>query len=470
MTATSRATLPPPRAALTDLADRIGGALLAPHDPGYPQAIDLFNAAIDHRPDGVLQAACTADVVTAVHFAREHDLDISVKGGGHGVAGLATAGRFVIDLSRMRHIEVHPRSRRASAQAGCTWLDVDTATQAHGLATPGGRVTHTGIAGLTLGGGQGWLSPKHGLACDNLLSAEVVTADGDLVLAGPGGDEELLWALRGGGGNFGVVTRFDYQLHEVGPQVLAGVLVHPLAMAEEVVARYAALADTAGPDLGGAVVLASAPEAPFVPPSAVGAPIAVTTLAWFGDMDEGERVLAPLRAFGPPIVDLVAPVPYTVLQAMTDAPNPWGMRNYWSAGYVSGMSPDLVAAMVEAARDKRSPLTALVLLQMGQAANAVPEEATAFPHRDAQWLVHPVAMWADPADDEAETAWVRDTKASLRPFESGGTYLNTDSGQSDSRRVREAFGAAKYARLAAIKARYDPDNIFHHAANIAPHR
>ena len=470
MTAMSDASPPLPRTALAELADRIRGRLLTRHDPGYRQAIDLFNAAVDHRPDYVVRAACTADVVTAVRFAREHGLDVSVKGGGHGVAGLATAGRFVIDLSGMRAGDVDPVGLRARVQAGCTWIDVDTATQTRGLATPGGRVTHTGIAGLTLGGGQGWLSPKHGLACDNLLSAEVVTADGQVLEAGPGGEEDLLWALRGGGGNFGVVTRFDYRLHEVGPLVLAGAVVHPLALADEVIARYAELVATAGPDLGGAVVLASAPDAPFVPPQAVGAPIAVTTLAWFGDLDEGERVLAPLRAFGPPIVDSVAPMPYTALQALTDAPNPWGSRNYWSAGYVNTMSTELVQALVAATKAKRSPLSAIIVTQMGEAVNAVPESATAFPHRAAPWLVHPVGMWADPADDDVETSWVRRTKARLAPFASGGSYLNDDSLQSDRQRVREVFGAAKYARLAAIKARYDPDNVFHHAANIAPRR
>lgn len=470
MTATSIAAAPVPRAALARFADLIAGRLLTPYEPGYGQAIDLFNAAIDHHPDYVVQATCTADVVTAVRFARERGLDLSVKGGGHGVAGLATAGRFVIDLSRMRSVTVDPIGRRAAAQAGCTWVEVDTATQAHGLATPGGRVTHTGIAGLTLGGGQGWLSPKYGLACDNLLSAEVVTADGTLVTAGPEEGEDLLWALRGGGGNFGIVTRFDYRLHAVGPLVLAGVVVHPLALADEVIARYAELVDTAGPDLGGAVVLASAPDAPFVPPGAVGAPIAVTTLAWFGDVEEGQRVLAPLRTFGPPIVDSIAPMPYTALQALTDAPNPWGMRNYWSPGFVAGMAQDLVAAMVAATEEKRSPMSAVILNQMGAAVNAVPEAAAAFPHREATWQVLAMGMWADPADDEAETAWVRGVKARFMPFESGGAYLNDDSRQGDRRRVREVFGADKYARLATIKARYDPDNVFHHAANIAPRR
>lgn len=468
MTASSDVRAPLPRAALAELAERLDGPVLTPDDVGYTEAIDLFNAAIGHRPDYVVRATSTSDVVTAVRFARTHALDLSVKGGGHSVAGLATAGRFVVDLSLMRDVQIDPARRRASAQGGCTWVDVDTATQRHGLATPGGRVTHTGIAGLTLGGGQGWLSPKHGLACDNLLSAEVVTADGDVVTAGPGGDEELLWGLRGGGGNFGVVTRFDYRLHEVGPQLLAGVLVHPLAMAEELLTRYSSLVDTAGPDLGGAVVLTSAPDVLFVPPAAVGAPIAVTTLAWFGDLAQGERALAPLRRLGPPMVDGIGPMSYLTLQALTDEPNPWGMRNYWTAAYAHSLPSQLAQAMVEATRAKRSPLSAIIVTQMGQAVNDVPEAATAFPHRDASWLVHPVGMWSDPADDAVETAWVRNTKARLTPFASGGTYLNDDSLQADRTHVREAFGAKKYARLAAVKATHDPDNLFRHAANITP--
>lgn len=455
-----------PRAALGVLADRLTGRVLTRHDHDYADAVTMFNASVTNRPDVVVQPRSTADVATAVRFAREQGLELSVKGGGHGVAGLATAGRLCIDVGGMRAVTVDAAARRATVLGGATWAEVDEATQRVGLATPGGRVTHTGVAGLTLGGGQGWLSPRHGLSCDNLLAAEVVTADGDAVVAGPGGDEDLLWALRGGGGGFGVVTRFEYALHEVGPAVLGGIVVHPIGLAEEVMGGYAELVETAGPDLGGAVVLATAPPAPFIPPDLVGAPVVITTLAWFGDLADGARRLAPLRRLGPPVADLVEPMPYAVLQTLTDAPNPRGMRNYWSAGYVADVPGDLVRTLVAAAATKSSPLTALVVLQMGEAVNAVPEEATAFPRRDARWLVHPVGMWADPELDESETAWVRTTKAAMRSWETGGTYLNTDSAQADQEQVQAAFTSPSRARLAHVKAAYDPENVFRYAPQV----
>lgn len=457
---------PIPTTVLTELTERVAGRVLTPGYAGYREATELFNAAIDNRPGCVVEARTTADVATTVRIAREHEIDLSVKGGGHGVAGLATAGRLVIDLSTMRRVEVDPHGYRVSAQGGATWVEVDTETQRFGLATPGGRVTHTGIAGLTLGGGQGWLSPKFGLACDNLISAEVVTADGEVVTAGPDGDEELLWALRGGGGNFGVVTRFDYRLHEVGPVVLGGVLVHPFDLAPELLGRYEEVVATAGRNLGGAVVLATAPDAPIVPRDTVGQLVAVTTVAWFGDVAEGERVLAPLREFGPPTVDMVGLMPYTVLQTLTDEPNPRGMRNYWTAAYAQQLNADVVDAVIAAAEEKRSPLATIVLLQMGEAVRSVPEDATAFPHRNAQWLVHPVAMWRDSDEDDLETGWARRARSRLAPFQKGGSYLNADSSRADPAFVRAAFGEDKYARLLRVKRRLDAGNVFQHAPNI----
>lgn len=466
MTTTSSVHIPLPRGAVAALTDRIDGRVLSASDDAYPAAVSLFNGAIQNQPELVVQARSTADVSVAVRTAREYGMDLSVKGGGHGVAGQATAGRLVIDLSAMRDVVVDG-SGVLHAAGGCQWVDVDVAALARGFATPGGRVTHTGVGGLTLGGGQGWLSPKHGLVCDNLLSAEVVTADGEVLLAGPGGDEELLWALQGGGGNFGVVTCFDYRLHVMSPVILAGLVIHPGHLTADVLAIYNQLVHSAGPDLGGAVILASAPPAPFVPPAAVGAPITITMLSWLGDAAEGERVLAPLRSFGPPMADLVQRMPYTVLQTLTDEPNQPGFRNYWSAGYVADLSEEVIQAGVDATA-MVSPLSSLIFAQMGEAVNAVPADATAFSHRDAKWLVHPVGMWADPADDAADTAWVRDTMAKFRVFETGGTYLNTDSLQEDPEQVRQAFGGGTFARLAAVKGAHDPDNVFHHAPNIPP--
>jgi FAD/FMN-containing dehydrogenase len=469
MTTTSTVHVPLPRGAVAALSDRLDGRVVRASDDAYRAAVSMFNASIDNQPELVVQARSTADVSLAVRAAREYGMDLSVKGGGHGVAGQATAGRLVIDLSAMRDVVVEG-SGVLHAAGGCQWVDVDVPALARGFAVPGGRVTHTGVGGLTLGGGQGWLSPKYGLTCDNLLSAEVVTADGEVLLAGPGGDEELLWALQGGGGNFGVVTRFDFRLHEIRPVILAGLVIHPGHLAADVLAMYNELVHSAGPDLGGAVILAAAPPAPFIPPAAVGAPIAITMLSWLGDAAEGERVLAPLRTFGPPVVDLVQLMPYTVLQTLTDEPNQPGFRNYWSAGYVADLTADVIQAGMDARADMVSPLSSLIFAQMGEAVNAVPEDATAFPHRDGKWLVHPIGMWADPAEDAAETAWVRNTMAKLRPFESGGTYLNTNSLQLEAEEVRQAFGAGTYTRLAAVKAMHDPDDVFRHATNIPPQR
>ena len=467
MTTTSSVHIPLPRGAVAALTDRLDGRVLSASDDAYAEAVSLFNGAINNQPELVVQARSTADVSVAVRTAREYGMDVSVKGGGHGVAGQATAGRLVIDLSLMRDVAVDG-SRVLHAGGGCQWVDVDVAALGRGCATPGGRVTHTGVGGLTLGGGQGWLSPKYGLVCDNLLSAEIVTAEGEVLLAGPGGDEELLWALQGGGGNFGVVTRFDYRLHEMAPVILAGLVIHPGHLAADVLAMYDELVRSAGPDLGGAVILGSAPPAPFIPPAAVGTPITVTMLSWLGDPVEGERVLAPLRSFGPPMADLVQLMPYTVFQTLTDEPNqPW-FRNYWSAGYVADLSEEVIQASVDASAGMASPLSTLIFAQMGEAVNEVREDATAFSHRDARWLVHPIGMWADPADDAAETAWVRNTMAKIRPFETGGTYLNTNSLQEDPEEVRQAFSGRAFTRLAAVKAAHDPDNVFNHAPNIPP--
>lgn len=430
-----------------------------PGDPEFEAGTSLFNAAIEHRPEAVVRARSTAEVSAALRYARDHDLDVTVRGGGHGVAGLATAGRLVIDLGLMRGVRVDPDTRTVDAEAGCTWIDVDTATQQHGLATPGGRVTHTGIAGLTLGGGQGWLSPKHGLTCDNLLEAQVVTADGTIVTASETEHQGLLWALRGGGPCPGVVTRFRYALHPVGPELVGGLVLHRLDEVHPVMDSYQRLVREAGPDFGGAVVFATAPPAPFIPPDLVGSQVLATTLAWFGGPDR-PRAFDDFRSGHSPIVDLVGPMTYLELQALTDIANPRGMRNYWSAGYAHELEPPMVETLAQLSRARTSPHSAIVVTQMGAAVNAVPEEATAFPERSAQWLVHPLAMWPDAADDQREIGWVRRARTALAPFQSPGTYLNTDSAQGDQRRVAGVYGEEKAARLADLRSRYDPEGRF----------
>jgi FAD/FMN-containing dehydrogenase len=454
-------------AVLSSLRKSLHGAVLGPDDPGYDEARSLFNAMIDIRPQAIVQVESSADVAAALRIAQDAGVAISVKGGGHGVTGAALCEGVVIDLARMRNVSVDPQARTATAGGGCTWGDVDTATQAHQLATPGGRVTHTGIAGLTLGGGQGWLSPKHGLVCDNLLSAEVVTVDGRIVTASATENPELLWGLRGGGGNFGVVTAFTYQLYPLGPLFQGGVFVHPVERAPELVPMFADYVER-NPEFGGALTFASAPPVPGVPPEAVGAPVVLVVAACFdADLDAGERALKPLREFGPPLVDLVMPMPYTALQSMIDDGNQPGFRNHWSASYTSDLPAALVDDLVAATIAKPSPLSNVILAHMGAAAHAVPEDETAFPNRDANWLFHPLAMWSDPADDEVNRTWARELNAKASPYASTGSYLNVD-GDAGANRVRWAYGERKYARLTALKQAWDPDNVLQSAFTIPP--
>jgi FAD/FMN-containing dehydrogenase len=373
----------------------------------------------------------------------------------------------VIDLGAMRQVTVDPEGRTATVGGGGTWVDIDSATQQYDLATPGGRVTHTGIGGLTLGGGQGWLSPKHGLTCDNLIGAEVVTADGRIVNVSERENPELLWGLRGAGGNFGAVTKFTFNLHPVGPVFMGGLLVHPLEAAADVAAMYEEFVAN-NPAFGGAMVFMSAPPAPGIPEEAVGMPILSVVGACFdSDLAAGERALKPLREFGPPLADMFGPMPYLALQSMIDGGNQPGFRNHWSASYIDSIPATLIADAVDAAASKKSVLSHTIVAQMGAAAHEVDEQATAFPNRSANWLFHPIAAWSDPADDVANRDWARGLNAKAAPYAVTGTYLNLDA-DTDDARVRWAYGDEKYARLAALKQAWDPDNVFRHHARIAP--
>lgn len=447
------------------LRTRVRGRVMIPSDEGYAESTKLFNGMIDNRPDVVVQAYDADDVASAIRFAREQELDLSIRGGGHGVLGEATAGQLVIDLSAMGSVSIDPAARTAKVHGGAVWSSVDGAAQEHGLAVPGGRVTHTGVAGLTLGGGQGWLSSKHGLTIDNLLSVDLVTADGRQVTASAANEPELFWALRGGGGGFGAVTSFTFQLHPVGPMIIGGMLVFPADRASEVCSAYSDFAGTAPDDFGGAAVFLSAPAAPFVPPEAVGAPIVALVAAWFGDHDAGEKAIQPLRDLGP-MIDMVGPMPYVALQGLIDEGNPFGLRHYWTAEYVARLSPALLADTVELAIARPSPLSNVIIAPMGNAVHRVGEEETAFGHREAGWLYHPLAMWTDPADDETNRAWARSLGAAVKPHATGGTYLNVDGESGSAERMRSAFGDATYRRLAAVKRTWDPDNVFRHAMPI----
>jgi FAD/FMN-containing dehydrogenase len=455
----------------TELRTRFRGELLTPAEgERYARAKALFNGMYDtRRPALVARATGVADVMAAIAFARGRGLTIAVRGGGHSVAGHSVVdGGLVIDVSPMKGMRVDPTARRARAQAGLTWGEFDRETQAFGLATTGGRVTTTGIAGLTLGSGSGWLERLHGLTCDNLLSADLVTADGKLVTASEKENPDLFWGLRGGGGNFGVVTEFEYRLHPVGPIVLGGLLLYELSKAREVLRNYRDFVASAPRELGGAAAFITAPPAPFVPPAMQGKTALGVVVSWAGDLAAGEKALAPLRAFGPPPVDIIQPMPYLALQGIIEAGLPPGQRNYWRSENMPALSDAAIDVLTARAAAVTSPLTQLILVPLGGAVADVPEDAIALGGRAATWQYHCYGVWPG-GDDAPHIEWVRGTEQALRPHASSGMSLNFAS-EAGNDRVRASFGEAKYKRLVALKDKYDPENVFRLNQNVLPSR
>jgi FAD/FMN-containing dehydrogenase len=455
--------------AISTLASSFSGVLLTPGDAGYDEARQVWNGAIDRHPALIARCATVADVVAALRHARERGLLVAVRGGGHGVAGLAVCDDgLVIDLSPMRGIAVDPAARTARAQAGVLWGEMDAATQEHGLATVGGIVTHTGIAGLTLGGGIGWLMRRCGATVDNLLGAEVVTADGDVVQAGAEEHPELFWGLRGGGGNFGIVTSFEYRLHAVGPTVLAGPIFHALEDGPEVLRFYRDYIAEAPDELTTIVMLRQAPALPFMPAELHGRPVVMVTACYAGAIERGEEVLAPLRRFGRPLVDAVGPRPYVELQSLFNPGVPHGWHYYWKSWALPPLQDAAIDTLVEQAHRITSPRSYVIVFQLGGALARVGEHDTAFGQRDAAHDVNINAVWLpdDPARDE-HVRWARECYAALEPFATGRTYVNflADEGQQ---RVRAAYGEERYARLVALKRAHDPDNVFRLNQNIDP--
>jgi FAD binding domain-containing protein/berberine-like enzyme len=454
---------------ISGLADSFSGELLAPGDAGYDEARQVWNGAIDRRPGLIARCAGVADVVAALRHAREHELLVAVRGGGHGVAGLAVCDDgIVIDLAPMRGIAVDSAARTARAQAGVLWGELDAATQAAGLATVGGIVTHTGIAGLTLGGGIGWLMRRYGATVDNLLSAEVVTADGAVLRASADEHPELFWGLRGGGGNFGIVTSFEYRLHPVGPTVLAGPILYALEDGPEVLRFYRDYIAEAPDELTTIVMLRRAPALPFVPAELHGRPVVMVVACYAGPVERGEEVLAPLRRFGRPLVDAIAPRPYVELQAMFNPGVPHGWHYYWKSWELPPLQDAAIDTLVEQAHRITSPRSYVIVFQLGGALARVGEHDTAFGQRDAAHDVNINAVWLpdDPARDE-HVRWARECYAALEPFATGRTYVNflADEGQQ---RVRAAYGEERYGRLVALKRAHDPENVFRLNQNIDP--
>jgi FAD/FMN-containing dehydrogenase len=441
-----------------DLQTRFRGRLIRPHDPDYDAARRVWNGMIDRRPGLIARCAGAADVIAAVEFARGHGAAVAVRGGGHSAAGNAVCDDgLVIDLSAMRGIRVDPVARTARAEPGLTWGEFDRETQAFGLATTGGVISTTGIAGLTLGGGIGWLARKHGLTCDNLLSVDIVTADGRLRHASATEHPDLYWGVRGGGGNFGVVTSFEYRLHPVGPEVLAGLLIHPRARAREVLRVYRDLTRTAPEDLGAYAVLTTAPD---------GAPVTIVAVCHHGARAAGEAVLRAIRAWGPPLMDVVQPMPYTAFQTIMNDAMPAGQRVYWRSSFLRDLTDEAIDTIVAQSEAQPSPMSASIVEFYGGAVNRVGAADTAYPHRDALYLLNMVTLWPDTGQDARNIEWVRAISSAIRPFSTGRTYVNF-LGDEGEERVRQAYGA-NYERLVALKRTYDPDNLFRLNQNIRP--
>jgi FAD/FMN-containing dehydrogenase len=445
------------------------GQLITTDHADYDDARAVWNGAIDRHPRLIARCTGAADVAAAVRFARDHDLEVAVRGGGHNVAGTAVCDDgIVIDLSAMRAVWVDPASRAARVQGGALWGDVDHETQVHGLATTGGIVSHTGVAGLTLGGGIGWLMRKHGLTIDNLLAAHVVTAEGDMLWASKDEHPDLFWALRGGGGNFGVVTSFDFRLHPVGPAILAGPILWDADDADKVLRFYRDFVHDAPDELGTVVRFGTAPPLPVIPEELHWRPVVIVASCYAGPMKEAEGVLRPLRSFGVPLLDLVAPTPYVDHQSGIDSTVRHGWRYYWKSTYLPELSNDLVNVFTEHAFAGSSPRSYVAMFHLGGAVSRVSGGDTAFGNRQAAHSITLDAVW-QPGEDygDHDIAWTRGFFASLNRFRDG-VYVNFLGADEEPDRVREAYGDAVYDRLAGVKARYDPDNVFHHNQNIGP--
>ena len=437
-----------------------------PGDTDYDERRALFNAMVDKHPRLIAGCESTADVVAALERARSEDLAVAVRAGGHSVAGMSTNDDgLVIDVRPMKSVEIDPFARRARVGAGLTWGEMDKATQAHGLATTGGRVSTTGVAGFTLGGGSGWLDRRYGLACDNLVGADLVTADGRELHVDADNHPELFWALRGGGGNFGVVTTFEFALHPVGPTVQAGFFLWPTrSHGREIARAYRDWAAGAPDELGSWLLMAVGPDEEFVPDHLKGEPMTMLAAMWAGDPDEGHEYMDPLRHLEPHL-DLMEPRPYTEFQSiLDDVP---GNRHYWSADYHDAFPDEALDVFVHSAVEAPSPLTQQILFSWGGAAGRVPEDDTPLTNRSAPWVTHPFAVWQDPLEDQANIEWVRRFRRDIAPFANGGVYLNF-VGDEGADRIRQAYGEAKYDRLRQVKQEYDPGNVFRGNQNIAP--
>lgn len=450
-----------------DFRSRMRGDVLLPGNEGYDETRRVWNGMFDRRPAIIARCTGAADVILAVNFARDSGLDIAVRGGGHSLPGLSVCdGGMMLDLSLMKGVRVDPVKRTVRAGGGCLWGDVDHETAAFGLATTGGSVSHTGIGGLTLGGGFGWLGRKFGFVVDNLVSVDIVTADGRLHTASAAENSDLFWAVRGGGGNFGVVTSFEYQLHELDPIVMGGMALFPAERAGELLRAYRDIMAEAPDELTLAAVHISAPPAPFVPKELVGAPLLAIAGCYAGSLEDGQRAMEPVRALNP-IIDLIGPIPYVALQTIIDEANPHFIQYYNKSHYLSELSDEAIDTFVAQAAEKTSPLTQIILWPFGGATARSVGGDTAMGFRDTAYIFVVIATWTDPAEAERHITWTRGMWTALQPFATGGVYVN-DLNDEGPKGITMAYERATYERLVDVKTKYDPENLFHLNQNIRP--
>src|SRR5262245_41879518 len=443
-----------------DLAGQISGSVLRPDDPGYEAAREIYNGLIDHKPALIVRSRTTADVVAALALARRAGLDVSIRGGGHNVAGRAvTDGGVMIDLAEMKGISVDPDGATATAEGGLTWAELNAAAGEHGLAVTGGLISTTGVAGYTLGGGLGWLMAKHGLASDNLVGVELVTADGEVLHVDDESHPDLFWAVRGGGGNFGVATSFTFRLH---PQqtIVGGLIAHPLDAAPELLRFYREAVADASDDLSVFAGLVHAPDGS-------GVKLAALIVFHTGDPSAAERDLQPFKTWGSPLVVEVGQMPYPVMNTLVDAGYPAGSLNYWLSSFTRGLTDDLIDSAVERFSKVPSPMTAMLFEHFHGAVTRIDPTATAVPHRDEGWNLLITSVWTEPTATDANITWTRETFAALLPQLAAGRWLNYLGDDQGNDAVRAAYGA-NYDRLVEVKRRYDPDNVFHLNQNIVP--
>ena len=456
--------------AIEGLAKSFAGRLIRPGDDGYDAARAVWSGSFDRYPALVAHCHSAADVQAAVRFARANGMQIAVRGGGHSAQGYGSwDDALVIDTGPLKEVAIDPDARTIRAGAGLTWGEFDSATQEHGLAVTGGRFSTTGIAGLTLGSGSGWLERKCGLTADNLISADVVTADGELLTASLEKNPDLFWGLRGGGGNFGIVTSFTYRLHQIGPMVLGGMMACPPDSGPATLRFLREYMVDAPEDLGLGAAFVSAPPEPFVPPEVQGAPMFGLIVCWTGDHDEGQRVLAPIREVAQPMMDMVQPIPYVALQSMLDGGGPHGTKAYMKAEFLPELSDEVIDKMAGHGASRPGPMVQLLLEPLGGAMTRVGEDEMALGRRDVPWCYHALSLWLDPSEEAevAHVAWAKELASDLAPHTTAGVYLNFTSDEGDQR-VRDMFGSERYAKLVALKDRYDPENVFRLNQNIKP--